>query len=292
MVAIRWPRPNRWATLLRRVRTDVGSGGAALVGFDVPIGIPAAYAASAGIATFRELLSSLADMAWPDFFAPAGSAFEVSVSRPFYPARVGDKRFAHLLAGLGLGAREEILRVCERATPNRGPACPLFWLIGANQVGKGALAGWQEMLIPALVGGRDWFRLWPFDGPLQDLVGPGTVTVVKTYPGEVYHRLGIRFPKSRSGERHGRRVQADRAASGATMIDWAHRAGVELSAQLTAEIVAGFDSRPDGEDRFDAVVGLLGMLEVALGRRAAGEPLNDQLTWVEGWIFGQESLVG
>ena len=48
----------------------------------------------------------------------------------------------------------------------------------------------------------------------------------------------------------------------------------------------GFGGGADGEDRFDAVVGLWGMLDVALGNRAPGEP-DDKTTWVEGWILGQ-----
>lgn len=44
----------------------------------------------------------------------------------------------------------------------------------------------------------------------------------------------------------------------------------------------------DGEDRFDAVVGLLGMLDVVLGNRRPGEP-EDDTTRIEGWILGQHS---
>ena len=46
----------------------------------------------------------------------------------------------------------------------------------------------------------------------------------------------------------------------------------------------GFGLSLDGEDRFDAVVGLFGMLNVVLGRRSCAEPPGLK---VGGWIFGQ-----
>jgi hypothetical protein len=51
-----------------------------------------------------------------------------------------------------------------------------------------------------------------------------------------------------------------------------------------AEVQDGFGSGADGEDRFDALVGLIGMLEVlATGR----EPTVGPDPRVEGWILGQ-----
>ena len=38
---------------------------------------------------------------------------------------------------------------------------------------------------------------------------------------------------------------------------------------------------------FDALVGLLGMLNVVLGFRSAGDPPADTAASVEGWILGQ-----
>lgn len=48
------------------------------------------------------------------------------------------------------------------------------------------------------------------------------------------------------------------------------------------------------DDRFDAVVGLLGMLNVVLGRHQPGLPVDvsgspeEEITQVEGWIPGQQ----
>jgi hypothetical protein len=44
---------------------------------------------------------------------------------------------------------------------------------------------------------------------------------------------------------------------------------------------------PEGDDAFDAVVGLFGMLEVVTGKRQPGEPRDDRIRKVEGWILGQ-----
>jgi hypothetical protein len=50
----------------------------------------------------------------------------------------------------------------------------------------------------------------------------------------------------------------------------------------------GFGSDEVGEDKFDAVVGLLGMLDVVLGGRDGGTPHAD-VRAVEGWILGQQA---
>jgi hypothetical protein len=49
----------------------------------------------------------------------------------------------------------------------------------------------------------------------------------------------------------------------------------------------GSGTGASGEDRFDAVVGLLGMLNVVLGRRPSGEPDDPLVRRLEGWILGQ-----
>lgn len=59
---------------------------------------------------------------------------------------------------------------------------------------------------------------------------------------------------------------------------------MELNPALAHTIREGF---PDGDDAFDAVVGLLGIIEVVMGRRQPGEPVNDKTRKVEGWILGQ-----
>lgn len=78
-----------------------------------------------------------------------------------------------------------------------------------------------------------------------------------------------------------------RKANGLVLSAWAARAGVELDPLLTGQLQDGFGGAPDGEDRFDAVVGLFGMLNVVLGRQPPGEVSDGPLRAIEGWILGQ-----
>jgi len=53
----------------------------------------------------------------------------------------------------------------------------------------------------------------------------------------------------------------------------------------------GFGPSSSGEDAFDAMVGLLGMLEVVDLRRAEAPPLTKEAQLWEGWILGQRTPV-
>jgi len=109
--------------------------------------------------------------------------------------------------------------------------------------------------------------------------------IVECSPAEIYAQLGLVF--RRRGERKwGKRIQADRRANAARLFAWARSAGVALAPSLRKAIASGFGAGADGEDRFDAVVGLCGMLETALGRRPPGEPDDEVVRAVEGWILG------
>ena len=65
-----------------------------------------------------------------------------------------------------------------------------------------------------------------------------------------------------------------------------------LDSETSALVANGFSDGPDGEDQFDALVGLFGMLDVVDGRRAAGSPLDSAILKWEGWIMGQSSDTG
>lgn len=266
--------------LFPRLR-DRARGGPVLAGFDFPIGLPAAYARTAGIDDFPGLLRGLgADAA---FWRVCETAGEIGPDRPFYPHRPGGTRQAHLLHGLGLSSMDDLRRRCERTTPDRPAACPLFWTLGGNQVGKAAITGWRDLIGPALHDPAPDIALWPFDGYLVDLLRPGRLVVTETYPAEFYRHLGVRF----GGGRGGKRSQAARRANAVPLIAQAEAAGTALDPDLSGTIRDGFGAGRDGEDRFDAVVGLLGMLDRVLGIRPFPEPSDPQIRRVEGWIFGQ-----
>jgi hypothetical protein len=269
--------------LLARLRDEAGAGGAALVGFDFPIGLPLAYARRACVRDFRALLPTLGGA----FFEVAERPEEISVLRPFYPMRPGGASQAQLVEALGVGSFDELRRVCERARPGRAAAASLFWTLGAQQVGKAAINGWFEVLIPALRSEALDVVLWPFEGSLAELLAPGRVVVAETYPAEFYTHLGVEFTRAPDGGRSGKRVQQERAAQAEALIAAAREMGAALAPDLERQLRDGFGVREDGEDRFDASVGALGMLNVVAGRRAAGEPADPELRRIEGWILGQ-----
>ena len=277
--------------LLAQLRSVAPADVCVFVGFDFPIGVPAAYASKAGILSFRSFLLELAVDERAEFFEVATKREEISLDRPFYPNKPGGCKQAHLLEALGVSKLDDLRRTCDLASPDRPAACPLFWTLGGKQVGKAALAGWREVLMPEFRHDEPGVLIWPFDGKLEDLLKRGGITVAETYPAEFYGHLGITFPPSRAGRKSGKRVQNDRAALAPTLMSWASRHHVEVRPELREEIEAGFGDRPDGEDRFDAVVGLFGMLNVALGHRSPGPPEGDLLAQaIEGWILGMEPI--
>jgi hypothetical protein len=118
--------------------------GRVFVGFDFPIGVPAAYARSVGVASFPELLRNLGNGSLSRFFDLGENAAEIAAGRPFYPkgSNCGAKR-QHLIDGLGVSEYAELLRRCELRTTTRRDACSLFWTLGGQQVGRAAIIGWR-----------------------------------------------------------------------------------------------------------------------------------------------------
>ena len=264
------PLESLWA----RLGQEAG-GGRVLLGVDFPIGLPTAYAERIGINNFISALEEF-DVR---FYAVADRQDEIGLRRPFYPMRPGGCRRQHLLDGLGLTAWSDLLRRCDRHSGTRAAACAIFWTLGGQQVGKAAISGWRDLLAPALRAGHD-LALWPFQGSLDELLERHRFVVAETYPAEVYGHLGLDL-------RSGKRRQAARRVNATALLAWAKAAGVQVAPPLVAEIEDGFGAGASGEDRFDAVVGLFGILNVVLGRRPSGEPDDPVVRRVEGWILGQ-----
>ena len=253
-----------------------------LVGFDFPIGVPAAYGKRTGLANFRALLLAVGTGEWAQFFSVAKAAGEISSRRPFYPHASGGKKQQHLFDGLSVSGMTDLLRHCERATETRRAACSLFWTLGGNQVGKAAISGWREVVRPALT--FPHVRLWPFEGALADLAAEGGVVICETYPGEAYAHVGVFF---RAGE--SKRRQEDRQTKAEALLDWAAASKVVLSDGASAAVRDGVGASQYGDDQFDAFAGLLGMIEVVEGGRSEGVPADEDVRNWEGWILGQES---
>jgi hypothetical protein len=121
--------------------------------------------------------------------------------------------------------------------------------------------------------------LWPFDGDFHGLLQPGKIVIAETYPVEC---CGWLLPAIK-----GKGKQEVRRAIGSHLTRWAVSLGLASEPALLGMIKEGF---PKGDDAFDAVAGLFWMVEVALGRRKSGEPSEDRVRNVEGWILGQRSI--
>ncbi|HVB43384.1 MAG TPA: hypothetical protein VNF47_11855 [Streptosporangiaceae bacterium] len=257
---------------------DLAAPGQALAGFDFPIGLPRRYAEVAGINSFTGFLDRIGSPPWHEFDVVARQANEITLRRPFYPAVPGGTRREHQYLALGLTAGD-LRRRCEGTD-----AETLFWTLGSKQAGKGALAGWR-----LIIAARDkvpGLALWPFDGTLPELLdGSSRVVVAETYPREYYRYLR---PAHASAARWSKRRQADRLTWIPGMLRWAESLGVGWEARIAGRVRQGFSAGANGEDEFDAVTGLLGMIGVLSGTIPAGEPGDDPcVATTEGWILGR-----
>jgi len=264
---------------LRR-RMHIDEDETAVMGFDFPIGLPRAYATRVGVRNFPDFLWETSRREeWRAFFDVADHREEIGLHRPFYPRTTlpkGSKARDHLTSELGIDFHS-LMRRCDRAGVDRPPACSLFWTLGGNQVGKGALAGWRLLQQER----RTSLLVWPFDGDLSDLLASDGTVVAETYPAEFARHLGL-------GRVNGKRKQEVRRRHSDTLLRVANDVGVVLDTQLEAQIRDGFGPRGPAEDQFDSVIGLFGMLNVLEGRREAGNPSDDAATGaVEGWMLGQ-----
>lgn len=258
-----------------------GSSQRVLAGFDFPIGVPEAYGIKTGFRNFREMLPALWRDGWSDFSEVAKLPAEISLTRPFYPmsSTKGVSR-AELVTGLGVSSFDELLRICERRTQHRQAACSLFWTLGGNQVGKAALTGWQEIVRPALL--RD-AKLWPFDGALADLMDAPGLVLAETYPAEAYRMVGAGFKPGAESKRN----REHRRSKAVPILDWAGKYAVLFTPDAQAALVDGFGDSKSGEDPFDALLGLLGMIEVVEGRQCERTEEHAVITTWEGWILGR-----
>lgn len=264
--------------------TALAGGGSAVVGFDFPIGLPRSYAHNAGVSSFVDALGRFGEGEWKQFYELSEQQSQISLQRPFYPFRPGGTMLAHLIEGLALSDGPELLRRCERKTKNRGPASPLFWTLGSKQVGRAAIIGWRDIVAPGLADESLQLKIWPFHGSIKDLVGSGTVVVAETYPAEACLHLGLSPPgrKWAKTSQHGRQSQSGKIFS------WAQRRRINFTENLAAMILDGFGTGKGADDPFDAVLGALSILEVTLGFRAEGNPSDNSVSKIEGWILGQE----
>jgi hypothetical protein len=261
--------------LITTILRDIGNDGCAIIGFDFPIGIPEAYARAAGITDFKSFLRQLGDGDWADFYNVCSSRNDISIHRPFYPfccRKKGDAIRDHLAERLGI-AFNDLYRRCERAHAGRDAASPLFWTLGAKQVGKAAIVGWRDVIAPALGRKVNGVILWPFDGAVNDALKPRKAVIVETYPAEYY---GWFF----SDHWKGKYDLDERKKIAPKLFAAAEQANITCESSLEQAIDSGFAN----DDAFDAIVGLFGIITVLCRFHPADASTHSS---VEGWIFGQ-----
>jgi hypothetical protein len=266
------------ATLLHRL---LAPGAPVALGLDLPLGVPREFAAGRAEAGFPAFLRGLAGNG--DFFAVSPGLQTVSPERPFYPARgiKGMTRAAHAQA-LGLSGALGLSRHCDRATAIRPAGAPVFWTLGANQSGKAAISAWRDWLAPTLAAGGP-VRLWPFEGGLAELLAPGVAVLAEVYPAEAMRHCGVKLLGSK-------RAQGPRLAAAAALQAAMALRCVSASPALAAMMETGFGADAQGEDRFDSLVGLLGLVGVLEGLRADFIPADPWIRRWEGWVLGQTDL--
>lgn len=255
-----------------------------LAAFDLPVGVPMAWAERVGMRSFRHLLAAIGTAPWHRFAEPAATVHEISLHRPFYPRRPGGTTQAHLVQGLGLDSPDQLRRACDRGVPGRiGAAAPVFWLVGAQQVGKGALSAWTDVIAPAVA--TPHVRLWPADGPLAVLMAPGTVVVAESYPRAAY-TWPLGFPRSGWSKRR----PSDRRRRSREALAWMSASGLSIapSREMTTALEGGFGPHARGEDPFDAAMGAIQAVAVLEGLVPDMPPgLPGAMRRVEGWILGR-----
>ena len=247
-------------------------GPGTLAAFDCPIGVSREYAAMAQLSSFRGALSVFGAGRFRRFYEPAHRA-DIAIERPFYPA------------GPTKGARRDDLRevlgdaafaprVCDRLAG----AGPIFWLVGARQVGRSAAFVWRELIAPRL----DRIALWPFDGPLAELLTTGRPIVAEMYPAFLLRALGLTV--TRKSE------TAARARCGRELL---RRIGGDARLDLGAVrglLRGGFGASRSGEDPFDATIACIGLARLLLDGAVPEPP--EAARAVEGWILGLPSATG
>ena len=239
----------------------------ALAAFDCPIGVSREYAAKADLGSFRAALGQFGNGRFGRFYELAERAADITTERPFYPARgVKGTTRDHLRQILGDAAFAP--RACDRLAG----AGPIFWLVGPRQVGRSAVCIWRELITPRL----DRVALWPFDGPLKELLVADRPILAEMYPAFLLRTLGVTVARKSD--------PAARAACGRALLGRVSGdARLDLDA-VRALLRGGFGVSRAGEDPFDATIACIGLAKLLLDDRMPEPP--EAARAVEGWILG------
>jgi hypothetical protein len=245
-------------------------GPGVLAAFDCPIGVSSEYAVMADLRSFRAALEVFGGGRFGRFYEFADCAGDIAIERPFYPAR-GVKGTSRDDLRKVLGDAAFAPRACDRLAG----AGPIFWLVGPRQVGRSAVCIWRDLITPRL----DRVALWPFDGPLAELLAGGRPVIAEMYPAFLLRTLGVTV--ARKSE------PAARAACGRALL---HRVGADARLDLDAVralLHVGFGASRSGEDPFDATTACVALARLLLDDAMPEPPETARA--VEGWILGLKS---
>ncbi len=248
-------------------------GGAALVGFDAPIGVPESYWRAVGGTSFPAWLRSVAEDL--RFFEPLSDPARWSLKRPFVriPSGEGSRRaFEGRLAREGIDPLRKIDRLAH--------AKPAFIASGIpGSVGSATMDLWRG-LGAALLQEATAPAVWPFDGRLGELARGPRAVVGEIYPRLTYARAAALDVAS---DLHPLSVAKTRREVRTAFLDrlsepgaWPRRLGVQLDDLSFA---------CDSEDAFDAFVTAAALLRC----HVEGTPFSDpalEHPVAEGGILG------
>lgn len=266
---------------LARAR-ELAKKGNVLLSFDLPLGLPHSFFSAIrnvpgweAACSFTSFLPLAART--PTFFVSGTEATRWSLQQPFFavPSGTGARAaFEQASARIGVQLRR---RIDIKTGGN-----PIFITAGIpGSVGSGAINAWIGLahLLPRP---RD-FKMWPFEGTLQELFASSPIVIAENYPRAIYaaalsdiaaaRRPRLRISKTRAETRHDaiKRLLSQR---------WVACNGVKLR-DTDAALV--------DENQFDALVTAAGLLRLVM----EGEPLSC-LTFedpvAEGGILGTGTI--
>lgn len=258
------------------------STGSVLAAFDTPHGVPESHLTALGrllgaapLKTFLDLLTRARSM--PRFYDATTASQDWIVERPFFSVPAGDgglRTYIDAAARVGV----DMYRQIDRMTGAKA----VFIKSGIpGSVGSAACALWQE-LASQLTPSRT-FKVWPFEGELQELLQSTSVVVGEMYPRAAYATALLDVPptsraplvvaKTDAGVRR-EAIATLRAAR------WVGSLGVELEDLAQAEA---------NEDDFDACVTAAALLRCVL-EGAPLCPAQLQSPASEGGMLGTGSV--
>ena len=271
-------RPDWALGSLMALARQLSEQGSTLVGVDLVLGVPRSYwelvlaePRYGQPSTFIDWLARLDSDS--GFFDPANTVKDHEqwrVDRPWFhvpPGKGGLTSFTQK-------TRDGLRRRIDQKTG----AKPVFVVSGIpGTVGSGTRDFWQELA--ACLASDRHFAVWPFDGPLSELLRTKGVVLAETYPGLAYAAaLADDLPTGRFAVGKTKSGQRNDACNLLGDAAWVKANKVDLG---------DIDPARDDEDDFDAHLTAAAVLRCYL----EGTPVVDQ-EWIDTVAEGSMLLAG